>query len=89
MPAPGPVGTDDICETAHTVTARRDHRCTGWRCATTICPGEQYVRHVLFPGHDAHGGHAPAVLPLCQTCATAHGRPMPPRRGETKDERTS
>jgi hypothetical protein len=77
-----PVGTDGTHETARTLVARRPHECGGYRCSTTIKPGDRYARLVAFPGHEAVGGDQPWAMKLCVACATEHGRPMPPRRGE-------
>lgn len=70
----------EINETAHLVRARKTRRCEGYRCPHQIDPGEDYVRTVCFPGHDANGGTRPWVLHLCITCATEYDRPLPPRR---------
>ena len=61
----------------HTVTARKAHRCEEGH---KIQPGDDYLRGVAFPGHDAVGGDVPWVLKLCVPCATRYDREMPPRR---------
>lgn len=73
---------------SRTVRARKARRCGayvggGW-CTTRIEPGDDYVRVVVFPGHECNDGPAPLVLVLCVPCATEYGRPLPPRRGRRK-----
>lgn len=71
----------DVQATAWTVTARRERRCENYPpCYHLIQPGEDYARHVAFPGHEANGGTVPWVLCLCRGCQTQCGREMPPRR---------
>jgi hypothetical protein len=65
----------------HTVVARADRRCDGYRCHRKIKSREEYVRMVAFPNHDANGGTTPWVLRICIDCWREHDvdRPMPPR----------
>jgi hypothetical protein len=70
----------DANETAHLVTARTPFVCHYYRCTTEIGRGEDYVRAVCFPGHDANGSTVPWVMKLCVGCATYYDRPLPPRR---------
>lgn len=72
----------DVNATEHTVTARKLHPCGGYRCTSTIRPGENYVRLVAFPGHDANGSTTPWVLNVCVSCWREHdpAKPMPPRK---------
>lgn len=74
--------------TAWTVTARKRHACDNYpRCFRGIKPGEDYARHVAFPGDDANSSPRPLVLNLCQPCQTEYDRPMPPRRATRKKVR--
>ncbi|HEY0889435.1 MAG TPA: hypothetical protein VGE38_07485 [Nocardioides sp.] len=62
------------CYTARLVTARKRHRCSirdhyPYPCLSAVQPGEQYVRSVAFPGHDAVGGTRPVVHVVCVNCA--------------------
>jgi hypothetical protein len=66
--------------TAHTVTARKAVRCDDYPCKNIIQPGEDYVRHVAFPGCEFHGGDQPLVMRSCMDCTTRYGRRVPPRR---------
>ncbi|GAB3471888.1 hypothetical protein [Actinophytocola sediminis] len=66
--------------TAHTVTARKPFTCHGYRCYHRIQPGEQYVRHVAFPGHDCNGGSSPWVMRICADCHAPADMPPPMRR---------
>lgn len=75
---------DDSSYTAHTVTARKPARCEnyiggGW-CPRGIAVGDDYIRHVAFPGHDCNTGTQPWVMRECTSCRTESGKPMPPRR---------
>lgn len=70
--------------TEHLVRARKVTACHGYRCAALIRVGEDYVRAVAFPGHDANGTERPWVMKLCIGCATEFDRPLPPRR--TRDQ---
>ena len=72
-------------QSAYLVRARKVRRCEGFRCTHQIEPGEDYVRAVCFPGHDANDGTRPWVLHICVTCATEFGGPLPPRRTTTVD----
>jgi hypothetical protein len=74
------VTATDVQATEHTVTARKARQCEGWRCWVRIQPGEDYVRSVAFPGHEANGGDRPWVMHICKGCHTQYGREMPPRR---------
>lgn len=68
-----------------TVTARKFHACMQYpRCYRRIKPGEDYARHVVFPGDDANNSGRPLVLVLCQECQLDYGRGMPPRRRRRK-----
>jgi hypothetical protein len=71
---------------AHTVTARKAFTCHGYRCPRLVMPGEDYARHVAFPGNEIHDSPAPWVLKLCQDCHTTHGVPMPPRRSRRRPQ---
>lgn len=72
--------------TAHTITARRDRPCGNYpQCNhNDIKAGDEYARHVAFPGDDANNSKRPLVLILCQPCQTEYDRPMPPRRATRK-----
>jgi hypothetical protein len=48
-------------------TARREHRCTD--CRRRIRVGHRYLRHILFPGHDANSSTRPLVLKECMACS--------------------
>lgn len=64
---------------AETRTARKPITCED--CRDTIEAGQQYARHVAFPGDEANAdGTRPRVLRLCHACQTKYGRGMPPRR---------
>lgn len=73
--------TTDINATEHSVTARADRRCDGYRCGRKVRRGEQYIRLVAFPAHDANGGTTPWVLRICVECWREYDaeRAMPPR----------
>jgi hypothetical protein len=69
--------------TSHTVTARREFRCDdfdGNGRVHLVQPGQEYARHVAFPGDSDLGNTDFWVLRLCVTCQTRYGRSMPPRR---------
>lgn len=72
----------EINYTAETRTARKPRQCEDYpSCTHVIQLGEEYSRHVAFPGHDANSdGSRPWVLHLCRACTTRYDRPMPPRR---------
>jgi hypothetical protein len=67
-----------MASTAWTATARKR-----WACDTRgvycrgIRPGDEYVRAVAFPGHDANDGPGPWVMRSCLGC---YAPPQPPRR---------
>lgn len=65
---------------ASTVRCRKARRCDDYICERWIKPGEDYARHVAFPGDDANHGPRPLVIGICQDCQTQYGRGMPPRR---------
>jgi hypothetical protein len=47
----------EINHTARAVRARKQHWCSqSWVHDHVIRSGDRYVRSVIFPGHDAHGG---------------------------------
>lgn len=75
----------DVNQTAHLVRTRKSFRCDGFRCATTVQKGDDYVRAVAFPGHDANGGTQPWVMKLCVDCATQYDRPLPRRRANVNE----
>jgi hypothetical protein len=72
----------DINATEHTITSRKDRRCEGYRCGRAIAGGDDYVRLVAFPGHDANGSDRPWVMCICVSCWREydHARPLPARR---------
>jgi hypothetical protein len=74
-----------VATTAHTVTARLRRWCDDYICREPIEPGEDYARHVAFPGDECNGGSRPFVLCICQGCQTQYGQPMPPRRSHRAD----
>lgn len=54
--------------------ARREHWCTArddypYPCAGRIPVGQEYVRSVMFPSHDASGYDVPVVRDTCRACA--------------------
>lgn len=60
--------------TASLVTARKRRHCRirDRACLGEVKPGDQYVRAVMFPNHDAYGythGH-PVVSTYCLPCAS-------------------
>jgi hypothetical protein len=56
--------------TAKAVTARKRHRCdAGYREVHVIAPGHRYMRHTVFPGHDANTSHRPYNVTECVACA--------------------
>lgn len=63
-------------ETARRRVARKPHPCSFGACRT-IQPGETYLVHTAFPGHDAGyadaAGHPVRVFE-CSDCATRYGR---------------
>lgn len=64
-----------------TVTARLAFTCHGHRCTRIVASGEDYVRLVAFPGHDANGSKQPWVLKICAQCwREPAGLPLPPHR---------
>lgn len=55
-------------------TARRDRWCMArdsypYPCPGRIRAGEEYVRSVMFPNHDASGRDVPEVHDTCRECA--------------------
>ena len=64
------------CLTTERLTARKTHYCaTGsGSCTGPICPGEVYLRHTAFPGHDAAAANRPESIAECAGCATRYGR---------------
>jgi hypothetical protein len=72
----------EVHATEHTVTAGLAFACQGYRCHHVVRKGEDYIRMVAFPGHDANGGTTPWVLKLCIGCYREHDpdAPLPPRR---------
>jgi hypothetical protein len=64
--------------TAHTIRARKQVPCQGYRCRAVIERGELYVRCVAFPDDEVNQGPRPWVLKICQACNAP--RPMPPFR---------
>ena len=75
--------------TAHTITARRDRPCGQYPSCPNgdIKAGDDYARHVAFPGDDANNSPRPLTLDLCQPCHTDYGREMPPRPTRKKARR--
>lgn len=73
----------DVNATEHTVTARLGFTCHGYRCHEIVRKGEEYVRLVAFPGHDANGSDRPWVLRICVACYREHDSttPLPKRMG--------
>ena len=71
---------------ARTVTARRDRLCGNYPSCPNdgIKAGDDYARHVAFPGDDANQSNRPLTLDLCQPCHTEYERPMPPRRARRR-----
>lgn len=63
-----------------TCTARKPFVCQGYRCLNVIHAGEDYARHVAFPGSDVNSAPVPWVLRICSACHTEHGAAMPPRK---------
>jgi len=71
----------DHCLITHKRTARRRRVCDS--CGDyreTIKPGDVYLEHTAFPGHDSgmagyrHGGGRPVRAAECSDCATRYGR---------------
>lgn len=59
----------DYGTTAKAVTARKRHRCdAGYREVHVIAPGHRYLRHTVFPGHDANTSHRPYNVTECVLC---------------------
>lgn len=77
-----------MSDTSWTATARKSYFCdnrTGDGC-NNIKPGQDYVRFVAFPGHDANpDGPGPTVLRSCLACY--RGTP-PIRRGTWRARKT-
>jgi len=71
--------------TAYTVTARKTFRCYGVGCNAWVYPGEEYARHVAFPGDGDIGNEGFWVLRICAACHTRYGQSMPSRRVATSD----
>lgn len=58
-------------------TARRRRQCGSYPCSRSIEPGQQYLRHVAFPGDEGHEeGTRPWVIEECAACAAARGEPI-------------
>lgn len=60
--------------TAALRTARKSRWCSArdtypYPCAGRISKGEQYVRSVMFPSHDASGYDVPVTRDTCLVCA--------------------
>jgi hypothetical protein len=71
----------DINVSSCTVRARKARNCESYpRCHRGIRQGEDYARHVTFPGSDVNTSTVPWVLHICATCQTEYGQEMPPRR---------
>jgi len=53
--------------------ARKVHWCG---CGNRIAPGDVYLSHIAFPGHDAlgYGVTGPQRLAECARCACRYGR---------------
>ncbi len=94
MAATAPVARDPDT-TSHTVTARKAFRCEDDRCGHDVQIGEDYGRHVAFPGAEFYDGPRPWVMRLCMPCTTKYDQPVPPRRnrrrqrGVPRDARTT
>lgn len=75
----------EVNATEHTVTARLAFVCHGYRCSSVVRKGEEYVRLVAFPRHDANGSTVPWVMKLCVSCYQEHDAdaPLPPRKRVT------
>lgn len=74
-----------MATSAYTVTARKRRSCDQYpRCYNGIRPGDDYARHVVFPGDDANNSPRPWVLNLCRECQTEYDREMPLRRTSRK-----
>ena len=78
----------EVNATEHTVTARLAFMCHGFQCGAMVSGGEDYVRLVAFPGHEANGGTQPWVLKLCVACYREYdaNAPLPPRKGAKKED---
>lgn len=64
--------------TAHTIRARTQFVCQGYRCHATVKTGDLYVRCVAFPNDEVNQSHRPWVLKICQDCNAP--KPLPPFR---------
>lgn len=69
-----------MATTTQAITARKLHRCDGVGCGVTIQPGDEYARHVAFPGDSDIGNEGFWVLRICPSCHTRYGQPMPERK---------
>lgn len=69
-----------MATTAQTITARKLRRCDGVGCDTVIHPGDEYARHVAFPGDSDLGNERFWVLHICPSCHTRYGEAMPRRK---------
>jgi hypothetical protein len=65
--------------TSHTVTARVAFLCHEPLCRQRVEVGQDYGRHVAFPGADWFTDTRPWVWRLCMPCTTKHDQPVPPR----------
>ncbi len=60
--------------TRSTRTARKHYSCDEGTRRHRIAPGDRYLRHVIFPGHDVLNPDKPITLRECVACAIEHGR---------------
>lgn len=65
--------------------ARKPHYCTTrgtWAADHRIRPGDPYLEHIAFPGHDVIDTPVPTRMAECAACAESCGRGhlLPPRR---------
>ena len=77
-------GVREVNYTEATVRAGKRHRCDDfYGCVTRwIEKGDDHIRMVAFPGHDANSSARPWVMRICIPCWRRYDaeKPLPPRR---------
>lgn len=71
----------DVDSVAYRLRARKRHYCG---CHAAINPGDLYLSHVTFPGHDVIDPDAPKRRAQCVPCAVKYGHIEPEEEEGTR-----
>jgi len=60
------------CAIVERRTARKRRRCDAYPSCKWIEPGDVYLLHTCFPGHECNNGTRPYRMAECADCATPY-----------------